>query len=90
VSTPERPVASRRALLQVGLGAVAATAAIATTVTKARAQEKIAQNLVMYQDHPKDDQECDNCINWVAPNQCKIIAGDISPKGWCGAYAPKG
>lgn len=80
------PRASRRALLQAGLGAVAVTAGLATS---ARAQQKIAKNLVMYQDHPKDGQMCSICVNFVAPNQCKIVEGDVSPNGWCGAFAPK-
>ena len=38
---------------------------------------------------PKDGAECDKCVNWVAPNACKIVEGQINPKGWCVAYAPK-
>ena len=78
---------TRRIAIKTGLGAVAGIAGVAAT---ARAQdEKIAQNLVQYQENPKDGNECDGCVNWVAPNACKIVAGNINPKGWCVAYAPK-
>ena len=70
----------------VGFGAVAAYAAGSPAAAQ---DQKLAKNLVQYQDKPKDGQECDKCVNWVEPRQCKIVAGDINPKGWCVAYAPK-
>ncbi len=79
--------AALRGMLVVGLGAVAAYAA----PRSAEAQDqKLAQNLVQYQTSPKNGQECDKCVNWVNPNACKIVAGPISPKGWCVAFAPQG
>lgn len=79
--------ASLRGMMRTGLGVLAAGAAIG----RASAQDqKIAQNLVQYQNTPKDKAECDQCVNWVAPNACKIVAGEINPKGWCVAFAPKG
>ena len=77
--------AALRGMFGVGLG----TAALAAGMGEANAQEKLAQNIVQYQQQPKDGAECDKCVNWVAPNQCKIVAGEINPKGWCVAYAPK-
>ncbi len=79
---------TRRCMMRATLGIVAGTAAIATAGA-AVAQEKLARNLVQYQDTPKDGAECDKCVNWVAPNACKIVDGAIAPKGWCVAYAPK-
>jgi valyl-tRNA synthetase len=80
---------SRRKVLQGGLTVLAAGTAMAAVATQARAQEKLAQNLVQYQDTPKDGAQCDACINWVAPNACKIVEGKIAAKGWCVAFAPK-
>ncbi len=78
---------TRRGLIRTGFGIVAATATLAGT---ARAQDtKIGKALVQYQETPKDGAECDKCVNWVAPNSCKIVEGQINPKGWCVAYAPK-
>jgi hypothetical protein len=77
---------SLRGFARAGLGMLA----VGAVVTRASAQDaKVAQNLVQYQQTPKDGQECDKCVNWVPPNSCKIVAGTISPKGYCIAYAPK-
>ena len=32
---------------------------------------------------------CSTCVNFEAPTACKIVAGSISPNGWCIVYAPK-
>lgn len=81
---------SRRRVLQGGLTALAAGALATTVVRSAQADEKLAQNLVQYQETPKDGAKCADCVNFVAPNGCKIVEGNISPNGWCVAYAPKG
>ncbi len=83
----DRNRTSRRTALKVGLAAV--TASVAGVAAKAVAQEKLAQNLVQYQDTPKDGAKCSGCVNFAAPNACTIVAGEISPEGWCVAYAPK-
>jgi hypothetical protein len=75
---------SRRALLRVGVGMLAAL-----VPAKAGAQPKIAPKLVQYQEKPKGPQECDNCLHFVAPSSCKMVDGKINPKGWCQLYAPK-
>ncbi len=78
---------SRREVLRSGMAALTGGLVIATT---ARAQDsKIAQELVQYQDNPKDGQRCDGCAQWQPPNACLIVAGQIAPQGWCVAYAPK-
>jgi len=77
---------SRRVLVQAGLGAIAA-AAIKPAV--AQQPPKLAKNVVMYQDHPKGDQKCSLCAHFLPPNACQIVAGDISPNGWCGVFTPK-
>lgn len=76
---------SRRTILLAGAAAVAAVGVAA----RASAQQKIDKSLVLYQQTPKDDQQCSKCLHFQAPNACAIVAGDISPSGWCGAYAPK-
>ena len=78
---------SRRTVLCAGAAAVAAAGV--GVATRASAQEKIEKSLVMYQDKPKDGQECDKCLHFQPPNACAIVAGPIIPTGWCGAFAPK-
>jgi len=79
---------SRRGLLRTGLGLVAGGLVLATT--QARADDKVEQSVVQYQTSPKDGAQCSGCVNFVAPNACKVVSGTISPSGWCVAYAPKG
>ena len=81
--------ASRRDMLRKGAMIAAGVAGMAAASSARAEDEKIAQELVQYQNMPKDGQECDKCAQWVAPNACKIVAGTINPKGYCVAYAPK-
>ena len=76
---------SRRNVLRAGLGLLAGI----LIPVKTYAQQKIAQNLVHYQEKPKGPQECDNCLHFVPPSSCKMVAGKINAKGWCQLYAPK-
>ena len=80
---------SRRGMMKVGFG-LAAAAGFAAAGTARAQDQKIEQSLVQYQEMPKDGAECDKCVNWMAPNACKIVAGTINPKGWCVAFAPQG
>lgn len=84
MSDEKQTKVSRRVVLQAGVFAVAAG-----LTGRAAAQSKIAQNLVQYQDKPKGDQQCDKCMQFEAPSSCKVVAGTISPKGWCAAFSPK-
>ena len=52
-------------------------------------QVKLAQNEIGYQPTPKGQQRCDACVNWNPPGTCKLVAGSISPTGWCGLFARK-
>ncbi|MBS0558521.1 MAG: high-potential iron-sulfur protein [Proteobacteria bacterium] len=74
-------------MLQAGL-AIVAGAAIADQAMAQDAQ-KIDKKLVMYQEQPKDGQHCAICAQFMPPNACKIVAGEINPNGWCAAFAPK-
>ena len=86
--------ASRREVFRAGVAILAASAA-GTAIARAQAsparlaQTKIAKEQLMYQDHPNDGNKCSTCAQFEPPNACKIVAGEISPNGWCAAYAPK-
>ena len=78
---------SRREVLRTGVAVLTGGMMVAAS---ARAQDaKIAQELVQYQDKPKDGQVCTGCSQWQPPNACVIVAGKIAPEGWCVAWAPK-
>jgi hypothetical protein len=48
-----------------------------------------------YQDHPNENKRCADCAQFIAPAKgqqagtCQIVAGPISPNGWCMAFTPK-
>src|SRR5262245_47624011 len=85
-----RTCISRRMLLEAGLRAVPlAAAALALHSTRSAAQQKMAPKLVQYQDTPKNNQKCSDCLHFVAPESCKLVEGKIKPNGWCALFAPK-
>lgn len=76
--------------------AVLATAAplVGGVVDQAQAA-KATKKQMQYQDKPKGKQDCSNCLQFIpgksakADGGCKVVAGSISPNGWCIAYAAK-
>ena len=59
-----------------------------TPLTSARAA-KVSQAAVGYQNSPKGDQQCSNCAQFLPPNACNFVDGNISPSGWCQIWAKK-
>jgi hypothetical protein len=82
--TGEKPGVSRRTVLMAAAGAAPLLA-----LTGGEAEAKLAQASVKYQTTPKDGHQCDGCIQFVAPNSCKLVDGDISPTGWCSLWVKK-
>jgi hypothetical protein len=74
---------SRRAVLFAAAGAAPLVA------LSGEAQAKLAMAAVKYQADPKDGKQCDGCVQFVAPNSCKLVDGDISPTGWCLLWVKK-
>jgi hypothetical protein len=62
---------------------------VALTGSATEAATKISQSAVHYQNAPNDGRDCDDCNHFMAPNACKLVAGAISPKGWCPLWARK-
>jgi hypothetical protein len=56
----------------------------------AAATAKLPQSEIGYQASPKGAARCELCANWQAPNACKVVAGQISPNGWCGLFVRRG
>jgi hypothetical protein len=79
---------SRRATMRIGITLFAAGFA-----DRAIAQDsqptKLDQKTVMYQPVPKEGHACNKCQHFEAPNTCKLVAGTISPAGWCQLWAEK-
>lgn len=55
----------------------------------APAQEKpakLSKPEAEYRDLPKNDQQCSECTKFQPPKGCSVVAGDVSPRGWCKLY----
>jgi High potential iron-sulfur protein len=75
---------SRRTVLIAVAGAAPLLA-----LTGGEAQAKLAQAAVKYQPDPKDGHQCDGCVQFVAPNSCKLVDGEIAATGWCSLWVKK-
>lgn len=74
---------SRRTVL------LAAAGAAPLILASGEAQAKLAQNAVKYQTTPNGGHQCDGCAQFVAPQSCKLVDGDIAPTGWCLLWVKK-
>lgn len=83
---------SRRRVLTIAAGAtgasIASTVAVIAVSTPAQAA-KVSQKIVKYQDTPKGEQRCENCVQFEAPSSCKTVDGTVTAQGWCMVYAKK-
>jgi hypothetical protein len=73
-------------------GANSSSSAPATSSNSAAptGTRKASQASVRYQNQPKGEQNCGNCVNFIAgSNSCKLVDGEISPEGWCSLWAKK-
>src|SRR5690625_3633347 len=97
---PAQQSLTRRAVLKsfagTAAGAVALPASIWSPGSHAGQFGSVSQSAVQYRHYPKGTSACANCPNFIpgkdpsATGHCTIVAGDISPKGMCLAYAVKG
>jgi hypothetical protein len=63
--------------------AVLSVAGLMLTSASAAAQQKASQAEARYQDRPKDGFSCAACALFRPPGSCTVVAGAISPRGWC-------
>ena len=76
----------RRTLLRAVMAGVAAGLTRAA-IGPARARDKMSKQEAEYQDGPKDIRMCATCTLYEPPKSCKVVEGDVSPAGWCKAFA---
>jgi hypothetical protein len=75
----------RRGILRAAFWAVAACSAAA--ISRAQGGEKMSQKEAEYQNTPKDIRMCATCTLFQPPKSCQVVGGEISPNGWCKAFA---
>jgi hypothetical protein len=76
---------SRRRLIVTAAGATSIAALV--QISQTRAVEKMTRQQAQYQDSPKDIMMCATCTLFEPPKSCKVVEGDVSPSGWCKAFA---
>ena len=81
-----RRIFIRRIALLAG-GGVATSGFL--TVARAAPPPKLSQSDSGYRNKPKGAQRCDLCVNWRAPDSCKVVAGVINATGLCSLFALK-
>jgi hypothetical protein len=80
---------TRRYMIQLS-GIVAAILVAGRFNRVAQANEnQVSKDVAKYRAHPNGIQRCEICLQFNPPNRCKIVAGEISPKGWCQYFAAR-
>ena len=81
---------SRRIILRrIATAAPVTLLATALGSQDAAAGGSVPQSAAGYQDKPNGDKQCDGCSRFAPPSSCKVVAGVISPSGWCKLFAAK-
>ena len=80
---------SRRCFLHRSAAIVGGIGLAGAVATQSQAETKVPQKLVGYRDSPNGNQECSNCQYFQPPHACKVVAGTISPTGWCKMWLKK-
>ena len=65
------------------------SAPLAALALSGQAVAKVAQRAAQYQPTPKAGLSCAGCNSFLAPSECKLVAGEISPSGWCHLWTKK-
>jgi hypothetical protein len=79
---------ARRSIMRAALQASAMMAAgLLAKRAAAQSDDKMTKVRAEYQGTPNGIYSCATCTLFVAPNACKVVEGEVSPDGWCRAYA---
>lgn len=78
---------TRRAFF--GRLALGGAALLGTGLAGREARAKAKKAAVSYQAQPKNGARCADCAFFVDGGSCKLVAGEISPEGWCTLFQPK-
>lgn len=90
----DKPNPTTRRGVLVGAATLASLPLLAQPL-QAQAAGTVPKANAKYQDHPNGANMCGKCNYFLpgadakAPGLCKLVAGPISPTGWCTLFAPK-
>jgi len=88
--TDKLPVSNDRMSRRKVIGMATAGIALAVAFPMQAEAAKATQSQANYQDSPKGGQHCELCRYFQKPNSCQLVAGTISPNGWCKFFNAKG
>lgn len=74
---------SRRHIIGKLVAVSTAIGAFVKLRARAQAAPSVDKEAANYVSHPVFGNECSWCIQFVAPDSCKIVKGTISPHGHC-------
>ena len=80
-----RQLFTRTTTLAAGVAAAANVGLVASPAHATKVSKKIAG----YQPSPKGSQHCAICTYYLGNHKCRLVAGNISPNGWCTYFAKK-
>jgi hypothetical protein len=88
--SPMQGQASRRVFLRraaSAAGALGIVAAAQGCATRPPTPGTKPKSEAAYQDQPHGLARCGLCKHFYSPDICEIVAGSVSPQGWCKFYA---
>jgi hypothetical protein len=77
---------ARRRLIALASAGLLVLGTRAPARAQGQQQEKLSKPEAEYQESPKNNQQCSECTKFQPPKGCSVVAGDVSPKGWCKLY----
>ncbi|TCU40800.1 high potential iron sulfur protein [Rhizobium azibense] len=79
----------KAAMAGVAVGGAAALGSCMTRQPAARGAGTTPKSVARYQNSPNKGRRCGGCTHFLEPNACEIVAGEISPYGWCRFHEPR-
>jgi hypothetical protein len=80
-------VISRRGLLAAGTGVVVGGGLLSGCAHAPKMSGNVPKEQARYQDHPNGLEHCSICKHYGSNGLCEVVAGPVSPDGWCRFYA---
>jgi len=74
---------TRRRLLRCSLALTVVLAGSGGRASQAASLRKVSPAEAQYQDRPRNGLSCAACALFRPPGACVVVAGTVSPNGWC-------
>jgi len=85
-SQNEKTAISRRRFLAASAGIAATGGTVSGCAHGPKMPGTTPKAEANYQDHASGLAHCGICRHFASPNVCEVVAGPVSPDGWCRFY----